>query len=328
MRLRLVVPPDVDQPTGGNVYDLALARELERAGHVVEVVRCPSAGLSDVVRRPWDGPTLVDGLLACPSPDAMEGSGAAVLVHMPLAWDPALSQADAAELDAHEGRTLREASVVVATSAWSAAELRRRHGLGAVAVARPGVDPAPVVDGSEPPLLVQVAALLPHKDQLAVVAALHRSADLPWRARLVGSVDRDPSYAAAVRAAVQAAGLGERIEIAGVLDRDAAWQGADLALLPSRSEAFGLVVTEALARGVPAVVSAGGAEEALTTGADGELPGVVVPPGDVDALADAVRRWLVEPAYRDALRGRALARRAALDGWDATARQVLAALAD
>ena len=91
MRLRLVVPPDVDQPTGGNVYDLALARELARAGHVVEVVRCPSAELSDVVRRPWDGPTLVDGLLACPSPDAMEGSGAAVLVHMPLAWDPALS---------------------------------------------------------------------------------------------------------------------------------------------------------------------------------------------------------------------------------------------
>ena len=328
MRLRLVVPPDVDQPTGGNVYDLALARELERAGHVVEVVRCSSAGLSDVVRRPWGGRTLVDGLLACPSPEAMEGSGAAVLVHMPLAWDPTLSHAVAAELDGYEGRTLREASVVVATSAWSAAELRRRHRLDAVAVARPGVDPAPVVDGSEPPLLVQVAALLPHKDQLAVVVALHRSADLPWRARLVGSADRDPSYAAAVRAAVQAAGLGGRIEIAGVLDRDAAWQGADLALLPSRAEAFGLVVTEALARGVPAVVSAGGAEEALTTGADGEPPGVVVPPGDVDALADAVRRWLVDAAYRDALRGRALARRAALDGWDVTARQVVAALAD
>ena len=61
MRLRLVVPPDVDQPTGGNVYDLALARELARAGHVVEIVRCRSAELSDVVRRPWDGSTLIDG---------------------------------------------------------------------------------------------------------------------------------------------------------------------------------------------------------------------------------------------------------------------------
>jgi glycosyltransferase involved in cell wall biosynthesis len=328
VRLRLVVPPDVDQPTGGNVYDLALARELARAGHVVEIVRCRSAELSDVVRRPWDGSTLIDGLLACPSPDAMEGSGAAVLVHMPLAWDPALSPAHAAELDAREARTLRGASAVVATSAWSAADLGRRHGLDAVAVARPGVDPAPVVDGSEPPLLVQVAALLPHKDQLAVVAALGRSADLAWRARLVGSVDRDPSYAATVRAAVQAAGLGGRIEIAGARHRDAAWQGADLALLPSRAEAFGLVVTEALARGVPAVVSAGGAEEALRTGADGELPGVVVPPGDVDALADTVRGWLVDASYRDVLRGRALARRAGLDGWDVTASQVVAALAD
>jgi glycosyltransferase involved in cell wall biosynthesis len=327
VRLRLVVPPDVDEPTGGNAYDLALARELDRSGHLIEVVRCPPDGLADVVRLPWDGSTLVDGLLACPSPDAMAGSSAAVLVHMPLAWDPTLSPERAAELDALEGRALGEASAVVATSVWSADDLRRRHGLDAVAVARPGVDEASVVDGSDPPLLVQVAALLPHKDQLTVVEALRRLADLRWRARLVGSVDRNPQYAHDVRAAVRAAGLGERVEIAGVLHRDAAWQGADLALLPSRVEAFGLVVTEALARGIPALVSAGGGEEALSAGG-GDVPGIVVPPADVDALTEALREWFDDPGYRTALRQRALSRRPTLDGWDVTASQVVAALAD
>ncbi len=264
MRLRLVVPPDVDQPTGGNVYDLALARELERAGHVVEVVRCPSAGLSDVVRRPWDGPTLVDGLLACPSPDAMEGSGAAVLVHMPLAWDPTLTHADAAELDAHEGRTLREASVVVATSAWSAAELRRRHGLDAVAVARPGVDPAPVVDGSEPPLLVQVAALLPHKDQLAVVAALDRSADL----RVASASGRFGRPRSVVRRRRPCSRAGRRV---GRADRDRGSAGSGRGLAGSRSRAVAVTgrgVRTGRDRGAGARRAGGGQRRRCRGGAD------------------------------------------------------------
>ena len=73
--------------------------------------------------------------------------------------------------------------------------------------------------------------------------------DLSWRARLVGPDDRDPAYAAAVRDAVRTAGLEDRVEIPGAMTREAAWAGADLALLPSRVETFGMVVTEALARG-------------------------------------------------------------------------------
>lgn len=325
MRLRLVVPVDVDAPTGGNVYDLALARALGDVGHDVAVVRCLPADLTEELRRPWTGPTLVDGLLACPSPEAMAGAGAAVLVHMPLAWDPALSPEAAADLEAREGRALRAASVVVATSAWAAADLRRRHGLDAVAVARPGVEPAAVVDGSDPPLLTQVAALLPNKDQLGVVEALRHLVDLPWRARLAGSLERDPAYAAQVRNAVTAAGLRARIDLPGELPRDVAWDGTDLALLPSRVEAFGLVVTEALARGVPVVVSEGGGAEALGVDA-GEPAGVVVLPGDVDALTETLRAWLTRADVRTRLRERALERRQLLEGWDVTARHVVDAL--
>jgi len=326
VRLRLLVPPDEDAPTGGNIYDLAVADALRRIGDEVQVLRCAPSDLRGTLRQPWRGHTLVDGLLACPSPGEIQTARADVLVHMPLAMETGLAPDRAAELDRLERRALHAATVVIATSHWSARHLVEHHGLSDVAVAQPGVDPAPVSAGSDPPLLVHLAALLPHKDQLGVVAALARLKDLPWRARLAGSVDRDPDYAGAVRAAVRSAGLGERVEIPGVLARDIAWAGADLALLPSRTETFGMVVSEALARGIPALVSDGGAVEALGTTASGERPGLVIPAGDTDAFVRELRRWLTDAAFRKTLRMIALSRREGLEGWETTARQVRTAL--
>jgi glycosyltransferase involved in cell wall biosynthesis len=326
VRLRLVVPADVEAPTGGNTYDLALADALRRDGDEVEMALCEPSQLRAVLDQPWAGHTLVDGLLACHQPRAIASAKPGVLVHLPLALEAGLSPDRATELDRVERQALRAATLVVATSHWSADYLNRHHGLPEVAVAPPGTEPAPLSAGSDPPLLVQLAALLPNKDQLGVVAALNGLTDLSWRTRLAGPVDRDPAYADAVRVAVSAAGLTDRVEIPGAMARDAAWAGADLALLPSRVETFGMVVTEALARGIPAVVSAGGAAEALGVTAAGERPGVVVPAGDTDALTRVLRRWLTNEAQREVLRSRALARRATLEGWETTAARVRQAL--
>lgn len=320
------MPADVDAPTGGNVYDLALTDAMRADGDHVELMRCDSDDVAGALARGWDGPTLVDGLLASTVPDALAGSGSGVLLHMPLALDPALSPAQARRLDAQERRMLHAASRVVATSFWSARFVAEHHGVDDVAVAPPGAELARLSRGSTPPLFVHVAAMLPNKDQLGVVAALSRLRDLSWQARLVGSTDRDPAYAAAVAGVVHEEGLADRVTVTGNLSREAAWAGADLALLPSYVEAYGMVVTEALARGVPAVVSESGAVEALGTTADGERPGVVVPAGDPAALADALRHWLFDPEHRQRLRRAALARRSTLEGWDVTARRVRAAL--
>jgi glycosyltransferase involved in cell wall biosynthesis len=328
LRLRLIVPVDIDAPTGGNVYDLEVADALRRGGDTVDLVRCEPRSLALALEQPWTGVTLVDGLLACPQPEAVTGRRAGVLVHMASALQTGLEPAQASELDRLEGRALRAAVPVIATSRWTARYLARRHGLRTVAVAAPGVEPAAVMTGSAPPLLVHLAAFLPHKDQLAVVAALSAVRDLSWRARLAGPVDRDAAYAARVRAAVAAAGLTERIEIPGAMARHLAWAGADLALLPSLVEAYGMVVTEALARGIPAIVSDGGPAEALGRSPDGARPGVVTHPGDTAALARELRRWLSDEEHRARLRIAALSRRPLLPGWDATARIVRSALSD
>jgi glycosyltransferase involved in cell wall biosynthesis len=90
-------------------------------------------------------------------------------------------------------------------------------------------------------------------------------------------------------------------------------------VLASRVETYGMVVPEALARGLPVVASrVGGVPDAVGHAADGTRPGVLVPPGDVPALAQALGRWLTDPGERARLRRAARGRRETLSGWDVT----------
>ena len=110
-------------------------------------------------------------------------------------------------------------------------------------------------------------------------------------------------------------------------DLDATYAAADLFVLPSRAETYGMVITEALARGLPVLATAvGGVPEALGTAADGTLPGRLIPPDDPEALAGALRDWLTDPGLRARWRGAARSRRAGLPTWDDTARSLLTAL--
>jgi glycosyltransferase involved in cell wall biosynthesis len=89
-----------------------------------------------------------------------------------------------------------------------------------------------------------------------------------------------------------------------------------------------MVVTEALARGLPVIAtSVGGIPEAVGQLSDGRRPALLVPSEDAGALADALRRWLENADLRATLRERARARRDGLRGWDATSEQVAQVLA-
>ena len=340
-RLVFVVPADLAKPTGGNRYDLALAGALRTMGTAVELrpVRgdwpvATADDREDLAHALRDSaPLLVDGLLASGAPGAVQravaaGSRVYVLVHMPLALRTGLTPEVAAVLDELERAALHAATGVLTTSHWAATVLRERHDLLEVEVAVPGTDPAPVSAGSTPPRLLHLASITPLKDQLTVVDALALVRDLPWTAALTGSLDVDPPYTAQVRAAIDRHRLGDRVRLTGPLgglDVERAWRATNLLLLPSRAETWGMVVTEALARGVPAVVSLGtGSEEALGRADDGCLPGAAVPAGAPAALAAAIRD-LLGPG-RERARAAALMRRQTLRGWRETATDVLAAV--
>ena len=198
-------------------------------------------------------------------------------------------------------------------------------------VAEPGTDPAPVSVGSDgASALVCVAAVTPVKGHDVLVDALAEVADRPWTCVCAGPLDRTPGHVAEVRRRIDRAGLTDRVRLVGPLDPtalDATYATADLAVLASRTETYGMAAAEALARGLPLVATTGGGlPDTVGHAPDGTRPGLLVPPDDPAALAAALRRWFDEPALRAQLRTAATARAAALPSWTATAEAVAAAL--
>lgn len=297
MSVHVVRPVDVDdpaRPSGGNVYD---RRVIDRLGAVehTETATVPDGEVA-----------LVDGLLTGPG-TVREASRLrlVVLVHLPRwqPWEPAL---------------LAAAAGVITTSRWTRDRLVSAYRLdeSRVLVAEPGVDPSPLGPGTPGgTALLAVGAVTALKGHDVLAAALSRLPDLAWTCRVVGSTAIEPGFAAR---------LGNDLRLLGPLDRAelaATYAGADLLVLASRAETYGMVVTEALARGLPVVASdVGGVREALGSG------GVLVPPGDAVALAAALRRWLTDDRHRAALRTAARIRRATLTGWDRTAAVIAGAV--
>jgi glycosyltransferase involved in cell wall biosynthesis len=347
----VVLPGDVDDaavPSGGNTYDRHLCDGLVALGWSVRRAAVPGSwprpddtarvALAESLGEVPDGAVvLMDGLVACGVPDIVVPQASrlrvVVLVHMPLADETSLPPALADDLDARERQTLLAAAAVVATSPSAARRLVEHHGLAAERVhsAVPGTDPAPITPGADGvSRLLCVAAVTHGKGQDLLVTALAAVADLPWTCELVGSVQRDPAYVAQVGQLIEQHGLGERIRLTGPLTGTAladVYAGADLLVLASRTETYGMVVTEALARGIPVLTTTAGAlPDTLGNAPDGAAPGMLVPPDDPSTFADALRRWFGEPDLRQRLRSAALLRRDVLDDWLGTAKDVAAVL--
>jgi glycosyltransferase involved in cell wall biosynthesis len=261
---------------------------------------------------------LLDGLIASATPEVLalvtRRLRLVVLVHMPLLHDA-------------EREALTAAAAVVTTSWWSRERLLEAYPLAPdrVHVATPGVDPAPLAEPSgRGGRLLCVAAVAPHKGYDVLLAALAELEHRAWRCVCVGTLTRDPAFVAGL--------LPTRAEFVGPLTGaalDARYATADLLVLPSRGETYGMVVTEALARGVPVLVSdVDGLPEAVGWSPEGIRPGLLVPPEDPGALAGALRRWLDEAPLRARLRSAAHGRRSGLTGWSETADRVSHVLMD
>jgi glycosyltransferase involved in cell wall biosynthesis len=339
--VHVVVPEGIDdpaRPSGGNAYDRRVCRGLAALGWTVHEHAVPDAwprlgasghaALAGAVERIPDGAVvLLDGLIASAAPEVLGPHARrlrqVVLVHMPLGHRPPDGEADAVR--AREREVLAGAAAVVTTSAWSRRRLGELYALPAdrVHVAEPGVDRAGLAPGSAAgDALLCVAAVTPDKGHDVLLDALATATDLPWRCACVGSLDRDPAFAEGVRRRAADGGLGDRVRFPGPRtgpELDRAYATADLLVLASHAETYGMVVTEALARGVPVLAAeVGGVTEALGHGEDGARPGLLVPPGDPAALGAALRAWLGDAELRGRLRRAARERRASLRGWPAT----------
>lgn len=340
--VHVVVPDGIDdpaRPSGGNTYDRYVCRHLGPLGWSVHEHAVPGpwprrdgdslAALAGVMQRiPDHDLVLLDGLVASTAPEVLVPAARrlrlVVLVHMPLGSRPA--DGAAADVRRREGTVLRTAAAVVTTSQWSRSRLQELYRLppDRVHVARPGAEAADLARGTAAgDGLLCVAAVTFEKGHDVLLDALQTMSDLSWRCVCVGSLDRAPAFASSLLRRTLDGGLRNRVSFMGPqtgaeLARN--YAAADLLVLASRAETYGMVVTEALARGLPVVAAeVGGVTEAMGYAADRIRPGLLVSSGDPAALAAALRAWLGDAELRGRLRRAAQERRESLFGWSTTA---------
>ena len=336
------VPGDLRSPTGGYAYDRRVMERLPDFG--VSVVHLP---LPDSFPTPSDDDVeetiriiedrqkpsilVVDGLaygaFTQPLLDRLDGRVIA-LVHHPLFLETGLPNARKVELRNTETAALLRADHIIVTSRATKRILTEHMGLPSqkMTVAEPGTDPAGRATGTGMPLhILAVGAVMPRKGYDVLVEALAKITDLDWRMTIAGALDRHPATVEQLRALIDSHNLQDRIHLAGkvvpaTLDRF--YESADLFVSASLFEGYGMVLAEAMARGLPIVTATGGAAGDTA----GQAVALHVESGNVEELAAAMQRALTDKKLRDRLADAAWDAGRALPTWNETARRVAAVI--
>ena len=356
--LRLLLPGDPLTATGGYLYDRNIAAALRALGWQVDVISLDSSfpfPTEDALDRtraqlaaiPDGALTLIDGLALGAMPDEALAESARLtliaLVHHPLAAETGLSPEQARRLRDSEARALRAVRAVITTSATTAAALRAYYAVPAAQLhpIEPGVDrpPSPSAAAASPPSglplqMLCVATLTPRKGHALLLRALAAVQGRSWHLHCIGSLTRDPGEARRLRALCAELGLSAQVSFHGEVgeaELQDAMRRADLFVLSAWYEGYGMAVAEALAFGLPVVTTDVGAAAELL-GCDApqraaqQCAGLLVPPGDLAGLTQALDRAINDDALRGELAAGARQRAKTLPTWPQAARRLASVL--
>ncbi len=312
-QLHLIVPGRLDQRTGGYLYDARITEGLTALswtviahgleGEFPEGDACAAASLARTLEGiPQGARVVLDGLAMSSLPDPLrahqERLRLIALIHHPLADETGLETTERERLARLETESLAQCTGVVVTSAFTARRLEA-YGVPAsrIRVVPPGTDPAQAAVGpgpGEPPRLLCVGSVTPRKGQDVLVRALARIRALPWSCTCAGSLTHAPEFADSVLKSTRTLDLEDRIDFPGELggpELDTLYHSASLFVLATHYEGYGMALAEALARGLPVLSTSGGAVPDTVP----PEAGVLVPAGDEQALAAALRHLLSGP---------------------------------
>jgi glycosyltransferase involved in cell wall biosynthesis len=332
-RVVFAVPGSLDTPTGGYAYDRRIIAELRQLGWDVECLDIGegfpspdevtrSAARSLLLKLPTGQPIVLDGLALGVLPEVAAELASRnpllALVHHPLALEWGLSLECVDVLRRSEQAALAAVREVIVTSLATAKLIATEYGVAAghITVARPGSDPVPRAVGgrNEAPHLLSVGAVVPRKGFDVLIDALAPLADLPWRLTIAGDLTRDPIEAAKLQASICRHGLTGRIEATGAVSPErlaTLYNDADLFVLASRFEGYGMAYAEALSHGLPVVGTTAGAIPDTVP----QEAGLLVTAGDVTALSEALRSVITDSDLRRRLSDAALTAAKVLPTW-------------
>ena len=353
----MVVPGALDQFTGGYLFDRRVVDGLRAAGRSVRVVELPggypdadaqtrAAAAEALQALPGESVAVIDGLALPGFADCLDAQARRLrllgFIHHPLSLETGIAPALARRMEATERRLWPMLRGLLCPSAHTARciadagidparieivppgndrPVYKRPGDDRPVYEQPGDERSPAGEHDADILrLLMVGSVVPRKGHLSLVEALAGLKHLPWRLTCIGSLERDTAAVVALRAAIERHSLGDRVDLAGERPPAAladAWHDADVFVLPSSHEGYGMAYAEAMAHGLPVIGTTAGAIPDTVPG----TAGLLVAPGDVAALREALHRMLVDPPLRRHLAAGARQAAAALPDWPAAVRR-------
>ncbi len=332
MSLHLLVPGPFDAISGGYIYDRRMVEGLRALGESVEVVELPGShpapdeastegARAALQALPANARIVIDGLglpAFLPLAQELAERRAVALIHHPTALEHGFPDAARTVLKARERALFGAMARIICTSPLTARRLPEEFGAdpARISVVEPGTEAAPRAAGSGGPgcAILSVGTLVPRKGHDVLLRALARLTDLEWSLTIVGDNRRDSVHAEGLAALAEELGIATRVTFAGELTGDALealYHRADLFALATKWEGYGMVAAEAMARGLPLAITAGGAIAEVV------VPGsaIVSPVDDVMSLSKGMRRAIFDADLRAEMAEAAWAGGQALPRW-------------
>lgn len=344
-QLIFVYPGDLSAPTGGYAYDRQMINGLKRLGWELELISLgdgypfPTVAQVERARKALLGrtkgvPIAIDGLALGALPELAaelaKRHPIIAIIHHPLAFEFGLSEAQKRALQRSETEALRHVSQVIANSSTTARDLTQFYGVSpdTIEVVMPGTErthrlKAKVqgVDRARNGIhLLSVGSIIPRKGFDCLMEALHYVSDLPWSLSIAGDTSRNRVAYEQLLADIDRFHFAERVRVLGAIsdaELELLYDSADVFVLASRFEGYGMVYAEAMAHGLPIVATTGGAIPDTVP----PEAGVLVAPGDVVALSIALKDLILDAPHRACLSRGAFEAAGHLPTWDQSIQQ-------
>ncbi len=315
MSIHLLVPGPFGTVSGGYIYDRRIIEGLRALGETVEVVELPGThplpdeAATEGARAalhalPENARIVIDGLglpAFLPLAQELAARRAVALIHHPTALEHGVPEAARTVLKAKERALFAAMGRLICTSPLTARRLPEEFGADPerIGVVEPGTDPAQRATGSggSSCAILSVGTLVPRKGHDVLMQALARLTDLDWTLTLVGDGQRNPTHAQGLQALAEELGIAARLTFAGEVTGEALealYHRADLFALATKWEGYGMAAAEAMARGLPLAITAGGAIAEVV------VPGsaIVSPVDDHMSLSKGMRRAIFDADLR------------------------------
>lgn len=310
MRIRFIIPGDIDTPTGGYRYDRAIIEQWRELGLDVDLISLPGgypfpskddvATALSIIKQAHDADIcVIDGLAGGCAPSLMAHCAndmpVVALIHHPLALENGLAKDQAKALEQLEREGLAFAKAVATTSPATTKTVHQLFNYPAdnIHTFMPGVErDTPIPFRTKRPLrILSVGTISERKGYDVLIRALSQLQDLSWTLDIVGLQHLNPKLFSELQQMASDEAIADNIRYHNAVDSQTLrvlYNGADIFALASRYEGYGMAYAEAIVRGLPVVATTAGAIPDTVP----ESAGLLVPADDIGAFAHALRALL------------------------------------